>query len=174
LPAGTMRRFSWSGPAPVLDPLPRWVRADVLTTGDLVISGVTIAGEGNRARAVQELLLAGPDPAALAPAGVAWLVVESDSAGDMGAATRTLEAMKPVYRDNDFALYRIGGQSLGAPAAHRRVTVLAHLAWLALLFVGAVGIVLTGLRRHIHHSEDPPTEIAESYVWRKGSHRAGD
>ena len=53
LPAGTMRRFSWSGPAPVLDPLPRWVRADVLTTGDLAISGVTVPGEGAHARAVQ-------------------------------------------------------------------------------------------------------------------------
>ena len=90
LPAGTMRRFSWSGPSAVLDPLPRWVRADVLITGDLPISGVTIPGEGNHARAVQQLLLAGPDPAALAPAGVGWLVVESDSAGDMGAAARTL------------------------------------------------------------------------------------
>ena len=99
LPAGTMRRFSWAGPAPVLDPLPRWVRADVLTTGDLAISGVNVPGEGIAARAVQDLLLAGPDPAALAPAGVAWLVVESDTAGDMGAAPRTLATLTPVYRD---------------------------------------------------------------------------
>jgi hypothetical protein len=147
LPAGTMRRFSWSGPAPVLDPLPRWVRADVLTTGDLAISGVTIPGEGNRARAVQELLLAGPAPSALAPAGLAWLVVESDSAGDMGAAARTLDTLTPVYRDNEFALYRIGGQTAGAAPAQRRAAALAHLAWLAMLMVGAVGAVLTGLRR---------------------------
>lgn len=45
LPADTMRRFAWSGAAPVLDPLPRWVRANVLTTGDLNISGVTVPGE---------------------------------------------------------------------------------------------------------------------------------
>ena len=147
LPAGTMRRFSWSGPAPVLDPLPRWLRADVLTTGDLAISGVTIPGEGNRARAVQELLLAGPAPSALAPAGLAWLVVESDSAGDMGAAARTLDTLTPVYRDNEFALYRIGGQTAGAAPAQRRAAALAHLAWLAMLMVGAVGAVLTGLRR---------------------------
>ena len=31
LPADTMRQFDWSGPAPVLDPLPRWVRAHVWT-----------------------------------------------------------------------------------------------------------------------------------------------
>jgi len=147
LPAGTMRRFSWSGPAPVLDPLPRWVRANVLTTGDLIISGVTIPGEGNRARAVQELLLAGPEPSALAPAGVGWLVVESDSIGDMGAAARTLDAMRPVYRDNELALYRIGGQTVGASPDSRRATTLAHLAWLTMLIVGAVGAVLSRARR---------------------------
>jgi len=154
LPAGTMRRFSWSGPAPVLDPLPRWVRADVLTTGDLAISGVTIPGEGNRARAVQQLLLAGPAPSALAPAGLAWLVVESDSAGDMGAAARTQDTLTPVYRDNEFALYRIGGQTVGATPAQRRAAVLAHLGWLAMLMVGAVGTVLTGVRRVRRNGSD--------------------
>jgi len=147
LPAGTMRRFSWSGAAQVLDPLPRWVRADVLTSGDLIISGVTIPGEGNRARAVQELLLAGPDPSALAPAGVGWLVVESDRAGGMGAAARTLDAMTPVYRDDELALYWIGGQTVGASPDSRRATLLAHLVWLTMLIVGAAGAVLSRVRR---------------------------
>lgn len=146
LPAGTMRRFSWSGSAPVLDPLPRWLRAGVLSTGDLIISGVTISGEGSRARAVQELLLAGPDPSTLAPAGMGWLVVESDSAGDMGAAARTLDAMTPVYRDTELALYRIGGQTVGASPDTRRVTMFAHLVWLTMLIVGGVGAVLSRAR----------------------------
>ncbi|ORA82423.1 hypothetical protein K3U93_02020 [Mycobacterium malmoense] len=141
LPAGTMRRFSWSGPVPVLDPLPRWVRADVLATGDLAVSCVVVPGEGKRARAVQELLLGGPDPSALAPAGVGWLVVESDSAGDMGAAARTLDALTPVYRDDELALYRIGGDTGGVSSARRTATVVAHLAWLAMLIVGAVACV---------------------------------
>jgi hypothetical protein len=149
LPAGTMRRFSWSGAAPVLDPLPRWLRADVLTPGDLIISGVIIPGEGSRARAVQALLLAGPDPSALAPAGLGWLVVESDSAGDMGSATRTLAAMTPVYGDNELALYRIGGQTAGAGPDSRQATTLAHLAWLTMLIVGAVGAVLTRVHRRV-------------------------
>ncbi len=147
LPAGTMRLFSWSGPAPVLDPLPRWVRADVLSTGDLVISGTTIAGEGTHARAVQELLLSGPEPAALAAAGVGWLVVESDSAGDMGAAARTLGALAPVYRDHEIALYRIGGQTAGVAAGRRTATVVAHLAWLAMLIGGGAGAMLGAWRR---------------------------
>ena len=146
LPAGTMRLYSWSGRAPVLDPLPRWVRADVLSTGDLVISGTVIPGEGTHARAVQQLLLAGPDPSALAPAGVGWLVVESDTAGDMGASSRTLGALKPVYRDDDLALYRIGGDTAGVSAGARTATLIAHLAWLAALIVGGAGAVVSAWR----------------------------
>lgn len=147
LPAGTMRLYTWSGRAPVLDPLPRWVRADVLSTGDLVISGTVIPGEGNHARAVQRLLLAGPDPSALAPAGVGWLVLESDTAGDMGASARTLGALTPVYRDDGLALYRIGGDAAGVPAGARAATLIAHLAWLAELIVGGAGVVAGAWRR---------------------------
>lgn len=147
LPAGTMRVFAWAGPAPVLDPLPRWLRADVLTTGDLVISDVTIAGEGHHARAIQDMLLRGPDPASLAAAGVGWLVVESDSAGDMGAAAGTLTTLKPVYRDGEMALYRIGGDAAGVPAGRRAATLAAHVAWLALLLVGGAGAAAGAWRR---------------------------
>lgn len=147
LPAGTMRLYTWAGRAPVLDPLPRWVRADVLSTGDLVISGTVIPGEGNHARAVQQLLLSGPDPSALATAGVGWLVVESDTAGDMGASARTLDALTPVYRDGDLALYSLGGDTARVPAGTRMATLLAHLAWLATLIVGGAGALIGRLRR---------------------------
>ncbi|RFD24736.1 hypothetical protein MUBE_12840 [Mycobacterium uberis] len=148
LPAGTMRHFSWSRAAPVLDPLPRWVSADVLNTGDLVISGVMVAGEDNHARAVQDLLLTGPDPSALAAAGVAWLVVESDTAGDLGASARTLSALSPIYRDDAIALYHIGGNSVRVASTHRRTLLIAtHLTWLAMLIVGALGMRIA---RHAH------------------------
>ncbi|GFG98265.1 hypothetical protein [Mycobacterium timonense] len=149
LPAGTMRLFFWAGPAPVLDPLPRWVRAEVLSSGDLVISGTTIAGEGAHARDVQRLLLTGPDPSALAAAGVGWLVVEADSAGDMGAAARTLGALAPVYRDDAIALYRVGGRSAGVPADRRAATLVAHLVWLALLIAGGAGAGIGAWRRRV-------------------------
>jgi hypothetical protein len=122
------------------------VGADVLTTGDLAISGVVVPGEGNHARSVQDLLLAGPDPAALAPAGVGWVVVEADSAGDMGAAAGTLDALTPVYRDDELALYRIGGNTAGASPARRTATVISHLAWLAMLVGGAAGAVVSRVR----------------------------
>ena len=108
LPADSMRHFPWAGDAPVLDPLPRWVRADVLTTGDLTISGRVVPGEGGRARDVERLLAAGADRDALARAGVGWLVVES---GD------------------DVTVTRIGGDH--PAASHRGLLMAAHLAWLA-------------------------------------------
>jgi hypothetical protein len=83
----------------------------------------------------------------LAPAGVAWLVVESDTPGDMGMAARTLDRLTPTYRDHEFTLYRIGGESAGTPPGRVRATVIAHLAWLAMLIVGGVGALLTGTRR---------------------------
>jgi hypothetical protein len=140
LPAGSMRRFGWSGHAPVLDPLPRWVAADVLTTGDLLVSGVTVAGEGTRARAIQRLLLGGAEPAALRDAGVSWVLLESGTPGDTGAAAGTLSALPAAYRDADLTLYRVGGQTSGPAAAARRAVVVAHLVWLAMLVAGAAGV----------------------------------
>jgi hypothetical protein len=157
LPAGSLRRFAWSGRAPVLDPLPRWVRADVLVTGDLTISGVTVAGEGSRARAIERMLLAGTDPAALKAAGVTWLVVESGTPGETGAAARTLRALPTVYRDADLTLYRVGGTTGGAASGARRAAVIAHLAWLVMLIAGAVGMAW---RRHFSHGGDTPKSVA--------------
>ncbi|MCV7235552.1 hypothetical protein [Mycobacterium branderi] len=148
LPAGSMRRFSWSGPTPALDPLPRWLRADVLTTGDLTISGVTVVGEGTRARGVQQLLLAGADPAALNRAGVAWLVVERGTPGEMGSAARVLGRLPALYRGPDLELYRVGGESVGAPASRRSTVLVAHFVWLAMLAVGAIGIGVACRRRN--------------------------
>lgn len=123
LPTGSMRHFSWAGDAPVLDPLPRWVRADVLTTGDLSISGRLVPGEGGRARDVERLLTAGADRDELARASVGWLVVES---GD------------------DVTVTRVGGDR--PAASHRCLILVTHAVWLAMLVAGALG-GLVGLTR---------------------------
>jgi hypothetical protein len=158
LPAGIMRRFTWSGPAPVLDPLARWVRADVLSTGDLTISGLIVPGEGSRARGVQRLLLAGTDPATLSRAGVTWLVAEGGTPGDMGLAARTFERLPAVYRGGNLVLYWIGGHTAGAPPNHRSAVRIAHLVWLAMLTGGAIGATVTGRRQHARRRSRPVRE----------------
>ncbi len=147
LPADTIRRFGWSGRAPVLDPLQRWVRADVLSTGDLTISGRTVLGEGAAARDVQRLLLDGAEPAKLARAGIGWVVVESGTPGEMGTAAKTLAGLPVVYHDADITLYRIGGDAPGAGANRRTLMVLAHLVWLTVLAAGAAGTAVPALRQ---------------------------
>ncbi|MUL82647.1 hypothetical protein FZI95_11695 [Mycobacterium sp. CBMA247] len=123
LPPDSMREFSWAPTAPVLDPLPRWLRAEVLTTGDLSIGGQTVPGEGARARAVQDLVLSGAPDQQLADAGVGWVVRESD---------------------REISVHRVGGSS---PAASQRgVMIAAHLAWLVVLAGGAIGMAVSGLR----------------------------
>jgi hypothetical protein len=128
LPVDSMRRFDWAGEAPALDPLPRWVRADVLTTGDLTIAGRTVPGEGERARDVQRLLLTGAERDKLAAAGVGWVVVES--AWHTGGSAPAL-TLPVAYHDEELTLYRVGGDH---PAASGRGIVLAaHWVWLGLL-----------------------------------------
>ncbi len=137
LPVDSMRRLAWAGPDPVLDPLPRWVSADVLTTGDLAVAGRTVPGEGGRARDVQQLLLTGADREKLADAGVGWVVVES---GD-----RTTSLALPVaYHDAHLTVYRVGGDH--PPASGRGLVLAAHLVWLAVLVAGAAGL----LARRVH------------------------
>ncbi|RAV18423.1 hypothetical protein DQP55_01625 [Mycolicibacterium sp. GF69] len=140
LPIDSMRRFQWAGEAPVLDPLPRWVRADVLSTGDLQIGERTVHGEGQQAREIQEMLVEGADREQLAAAGVGWVVVES------GGATEQLP-LPITYTDEDITLYRVGGSS--SPADGRGVVLAAHLAWLAMLLAGAVLSLYAAVRRRV-------------------------
>jgi hypothetical protein len=139
LPSETMRRFGWSGSAPVLDPLPRWVRANVLSTGDLVVSGHIVSGEGKHAREVQRLLADGADPAALAAAGVGWLVTES---GSQAPGQLTVD-----YSGGGLTLYRIGGISSVAPQRKRTAVIVAHVIWTAMILISGAVLAFSARRR---------------------------
>ncbi|MGY4654538.1 hypothetical protein ACVWWN_008334 [Mycobacterium sp. URHB0021] len=147
LPLDSMRHFAWAGPAPVLDPLPRFVRAEVLTTGDLTIGDRTVPGEGDRARAVQQLLISGADQAALSDAGVGWVVVESE--GETSDSEPALP-LPTVYHDDDITLYRVGGQHPVTP--HRGIVLMAHFVWLASLIAGLAGMIVSRRRRPSLHA----------------------
>lgn len=140
LPVDTMRMFAWSGAAPVLDPLPRWLRADVLATGDLTISGEKVLGEGNRARSVQEALINGRSASELSAAGVSWVVVERGSAGALGHSDTTLSRLPAAYQDADIALYRVDGVTAPPTNDYRSVLIAAHLAWLSLLLTSGLAL----------------------------------
>lgn len=148
-PADSLREFGWTGAAPVLDPLPRWVRAEVLTTGDLMVSGRLIRGEGSHL--APDLLLSGSAPETLAEAGVGWVAV-AQSPGETGAAATTLAKVPVTYQDAELTLYRIGGDAPGAGPRRRLVAIAAHTIWLAMLAAGATGMI----RRRAPGNPAPP------------------
>lgn len=137
LPQLSMRQFPWAGGAPVLDPLPRWVSADVLVTGDLVIGGRVVPGEGTRARELERLIRSGAGATALATAGVGWVVVESSS------ASSDLE-LPVAFAGDGLVVYRVGGDR--PAAAHRGAMIAVHLVWLAVLLVAALGMAADAFR----------------------------
>jgi hypothetical protein len=140
LPVDSMRRYAWAGDAPVLDPLPRWVRADVLQTGDLTIGGRTVPGEGVRPRDVQQLLVTGADRDKLAAAGVGWVVVENVWNTGWSAPALPLPV---AYHDEDLTLYKVGGDH--PHPAGRGIMLAAHWVWLGLLVLS--GLLAMGLAR---------------------------
>ncbi|MUM19081.1 MULTISPECIES: hypothetical protein [unclassified Mycobacteroides] len=152
LPPETLRQYPWAPSSiPVLDPFPRWVRADVVTSGDLWVDGQNVRGDGRRGRRAEELLRAGAGPRELADEGVGWVVVQAGTPGDQGLSSKTLAQLEPTYRDGDITLYRVPGPwtPIGASPGRRAAAIAAHLVWAALLAAGAVA---AGLRlRHIRH-----------------------
>jgi hypothetical protein len=135
LPPDSMREFSWAGDAPVLDPLPRWVSAEVLSSGDLLIGGLPVPGEGGRGREATRLLLDGAPQRELADAGIGWVVVQSaDVALNLPVA----------HKDSDITLYEVGGSA--PPAAGRPTLIATHLVWVGLLVVGAIGSLMVWRR----------------------------
>ncbi|MDV2478491.1 hypothetical protein F8M49_29320 [Rhodococcus zopfii] len=144
LPAGMFRRFEYSGRAAVLDPAPRMLRADVLQTGQLVVAGGAVAGEGRRAADVETLLLAGADPGELAARGVGWVLVEHGTPGELGESQRTLDGLERVHGDAELSLYRVPGAS--RQPADRDAAVAAHVLWALLLGGGAAGGLAVRLR----------------------------
>jgi hypothetical protein len=149
LPGGMFRQFPFSGPVPVLDPAPRLLPSDVLQTGELPVRGRVVAGEGSRAREVEQALLRGDPPGRLAELGVDWVLVERTSPGPIGDSAGTLAQLDSVYTDGDLALYQVPGPILAAAiptALHRDSAIAAHLLWALLLVCGAAAAAATALR----------------------------
>ncbi len=145
LPAGMFRIFDYSGRAPVLDPAPRMLPRDVLQTGELVVAGGGVGGEGGRAAKVEALLLGGGSARELGRLGVTWVLVERTTPGPVGESARTLGELTEVYADDQLALYRVPG-GVALPAPSRVAVTAAHIVWAGLLAGGVVGLGF-GFRR---------------------------
>ncbi|MEU1983684.1 hypothetical protein [Nocardia sp. NPDC019395] len=147
LPGGMFRRFPYSGSAPVLDPAPRMLPRDVLQTGALPVHGRTVAGEGNRAQQVEDLLLAGGEANELARLGVGWVLVEHDTPGPMGESATTLAQLDRVLGTGDLDLYRVPDVRPRPAPEHRTLVIGAHILWALLLVAPLFMVVSTRIAR---------------------------
>ncbi len=163
LPTGMFRVFPYSGTAPVLDPAPRILPNDVLQTGELLVRGHAVTGEGNRARTVEEALIQGASSSTLADLGVGWILVERTTPGPRGDSEKTLSTTELVYEDHDLALYRIPSPTLRdtATPTQRRISTAAHLLWATLLLsslITAATLPRSVPRRATRMSPNTPSE----------------
>ncbi|MFC3540228.1 hypothetical protein ACFOPG_31495 [Couchioplanes caeruleus subsp. azureus] len=78
LPFAAYHTYSWNLRRTVLDPLPRYLDAEVVTDDRLVVGKVVVAGENRRATAVRQALASG---APLSGLGVRWVVVQQVAGG---------------------------------------------------------------------------------------------
>lgn len=147
LPPGSFRAFPWTH-GPVLDPAPRHFRPEVLTDGDLIVSGETVAGEDTRAEDVTATLLAGAGPGRLADEGVRWVLVEHRTPGEMGDSAAALAQLERKYSDDALSLYRVPGavQSVGASGSARAWSWTGHGIWFGAGISGAA-LLAIGLFR---------------------------
>ena len=135
LPFAAIRSFDWNDDRPQLDPAPRWLPRTAVVDDTLVVGGTAVEGEDTRAAQVGAL--AG-DPAALAAAGVGWVLVEHGTPGPSVPAA--VSRLPRVLHGPALDLYRVpGAVAAPAPGTARAVAVVAaHL--LAGVVVGAAGL----------------------------------
>lgn len=135
LPGGSYRIIDGT---PVLDPAQKILPANVLTTGNLLVSGTEVTGEGTTAAEVEDILLSGSAPAdeklaaALASRGVGWVLVE-DSPGPLGNSADALAELDLVYDGERLILYRVPGAIDLPPAANRTGVYGTLVLWLSVL-----------------------------------------
>ena len=145
LPAGPYRIIDGR---PTYDPAVKILPAPVLATGDLVVSGTRVGGEGTTAATVEATLLDAPDDAVeiLRANGVAWVLVES-SPGELGDSARVLDRLELVYSDAHLALHRVPGAIAPVDHADRTPAWIALAAWAAMALAGPAGGLAPGSRR---------------------------
>lgn len=147
LPAGTYREIEGR---PVLDPATKTMPAPVLGSGELIVSGQAVSGEGSTL--VERTLLAGASTQqeqqdaiqVLLDQGVGWVLVEN-SPGNFGDADEILAALDPVYADENLELFHVPGviAELESPSQFAYAAAwVAFALWAACLLSGVIGALL--------------------------------
>ncbi len=153
LPFNSYRVPTWNEGRRSLDPLGRFMTPNYLANDTLIVSGVTVAGEDERARRVAELLEQGgsSDELArqLAEQGIAWVLLDKEAQGMVppSVPTATLDGLRVVHEGRRLVVWEVPGTV--STDSTRAAAAAVTAAWLAagsgVLVCG--GLVLARLSR---------------------------
>ena len=101
LPPAAYHSYPWNHGRTVLDPLPRYLDADVLTDDRLMVGRIVVGGEDRRATAIRQALT---NRVPLADLGVRWVVVQR-VAGAPATPSASLTGLRLVHDGPDLDLY---------------------------------------------------------------------
>ncbi len=104
LPFTGYHTYPWNRSRTVIDPLPRYLDADVLRDDRLLVGDQVIDGENRRAAEVRQALAAGRP---LADLGVRWVIVQR-VVGEDPAPPAALAGLRLVHAGTDLQLYENG------------------------------------------------------------------
>ncbi len=104
LPFAGYHTYPWNAGRTVIDPLPRYVDADVLVDDRLIVGDRVLRGENPRAAEVRRVLEAGRPLAGL---GVRWVVVQRVEGG-AAVPPAALTGLRLVHPGTDLQLYENG------------------------------------------------------------------
>ncbi len=143
LPWRSYRVFTWANPVGTYDPAGRWFASPVVTDDRLVIDEVTLDGESPRVAELTPLVTAEVvDGAALAAAGVRWVLVYVD---DPLADDLTIDDAIMRHEDSALRLYEVTGAVEVVPTGDRVAVIAAW--WVgATVLVGTAGAGIVRVR----------------------------
>ncbi|MEV0135340.1 hypothetical protein AB0H83_43680 [Dactylosporangium sp. NPDC050688] len=100
LPLAAYRVYHWNPGSVVIDPLPRYLPAEVITDDRLLVGDSVVEGENARVADIRRLMASGRS---VAETGVRWVVVQRDAGKPVDAAS--LAGLRFVYSGPTLTLY---------------------------------------------------------------------
>ncbi|GAB3149803.1 hypothetical protein GCM10027290_36610 [Micromonospora sonneratiae] len=139
LPMSAYRRYDWNAGRTVLDPLPRFVDAEVVIDDTLVVGSLVVAGENRQAAAVRDLIARG---APVSLTGARWVVVQHRVGPEPGSAV--LDGLRLVRSGEHLTLYENPSAARSSPPPPLRSSLVVVAGMLALT---VTVLAVVGLRR---------------------------
>lgn len=134
-PFAAQRSFAWNDGRVGLDPAPRYLPAPTVGERGLAVGGTVIDHSDHRSALV---VAAADDPAALAAAGVGWVLVEHGTPGPPPPGW--VDAQTPAFDGRWLTLVRVPGRVVPVRTDPRRLAAVAAAHLVPVIgFAGALG-----------------------------------